>query len=90
MRAADPRRVNYRCDNAAAQRSPQIVRRLVLHKTLQCEALGKSYSRVVVRSTLPDGRSLSSAAIASGAAVRWDRSYRQYRMGEAGSENGAA
>jgi endonuclease YncB( thermonuclease family) len=81
-RAADPRRATYRCDDAAANRSQQIVERLVLRKTLQCDATGKSYSRVVARCTLPDGRSLSSAAIASGAAVRWDRYWRQYRMGE--------
>jgi endonuclease YncB( thermonuclease family) len=81
-RAADPRRINYRCDNAAANRSQQIVKRLALRKTLRCETTGKSYSRVVARCTLPDGRSLSCAVIASGAAVRWDRYWRQYRMGE--------
>jgi endonuclease YncB( thermonuclease family) len=81
-RAADPRRVNYRCNNAAAQRSQQIVERLVLRKTLRCEATGKSYSRVVARCTLPDGRSLACASIALGAAVKWDRYWRQYQMGE--------
>jgi len=81
-RAADPRRVNYRCDSAAAKRSQQIVERLVLRKTLRCEATGKSYSRMVARCTLPDGRSLSCAAIAAGAAVRWDRYWRQYGMGK--------
>lgn len=81
-RAEDPRRVNYRCDDAAAKRSQQIVERLVLRKTLQCEATGKSYARIVARCTLPDGRSLSCAAIAAGAAVRWDRYWRQYKMGE--------
>jgi endonuclease YncB( thermonuclease family) len=81
-RAADPRRVNYRCNNAAAKRSQQIVERLVLRQTLSCEAAGKSYTRVVARCTLPDGRSLSCATIASGAAARWDRYWRQYRMGD--------
>jgi len=70
-RVADPRRVNYRCDNAAAQRSQQIVEHLVLRSVLRCEAIGKSYARVVARCTLPDGRSLSCAVIASGAATRW-------------------
>ncbi len=55
-RAADSRRMNYRCDNAAAKRSQQIVERLVLSRTLRCEATGKSYSRVVARCMLPDGR----------------------------------
>ena len=69
-RATNPRRVNYCCDNAAAKRSQQIVKRLVLRKTLRCEPTGKSYSRVVARCTLPDGRSLSCAVVAAGAAVR--------------------
>lgn len=81
-RASDPRRVNYRCDDAAAERSRRIVERLVLRQTLQCEAIGKSYARVVARCTLPDGGSLSCAVLASGAAVRWDRYWRQYRMGK--------
>ncbi|RXD04907.1 hypothetical protein EQZ23_07145 [Sphingomonas sp. UV9] len=81
-RAEDPRRVNYRCDNAAAKRSHQIVERLVLRKTLRCEAIGRSYSRIVARCTLPDGRSLSCATIAAGAAVRWERYWRQYRMND--------
>ena len=81
-RAADSRRKTYRCDNAAAEQSRQIVERMALRQTLRCEATGKSYSRVVARCTLPDGRSLSCAAIAAGAAVRWDHYWRQYRMGD--------
>jgi endonuclease YncB( thermonuclease family) len=75
-------RANYTCDNAAAERSQRIVERLVLHRSLTCQPMGKSYKRVVARCTLPDGRSLSCATIAAGAAVRWDRYWRQYRMGE--------
>ena len=81
-RAADSRRANYLCDDAAAKRSQRIVERLVLRKTLKCDSTGKSYGRVVARCALPDGRSLSCAVIASEAAVRWDRYWRQYRMGE--------
>ncbi|MES3091399.1 hypothetical protein O6027_07310 [Sphingomonas aerolata] len=80
-RAADSRRANYLCDDAAAKRSRQVVERLVLRKTLECESTGESYGRVVARCALPDGRSLSCAVIASGAAVRWDRYWRQYRLG---------
>lgn len=58
----------------------------MVRKTLDCEATGKSYSRVVARCRLPDGRSLSCAAIASCAAVHWDRYWRQYRMGEFGDQ----
>lgn len=76
------RRTNYTCDNAAANRSQQIVERLVLRQTLTCQPVGMSYARVVAQCTLPDGRLLSCAVIAVGAAVRWDRYWRQYRMGE--------
>lgn len=55
-RAADPRRNNYRCDDAAAKRSQQIVEGLVPHTTLRCEPAGESYSRIVARCILPDGR----------------------------------
>lgn len=76
------RRAAYTCDDAAAVRSRRIVSRLTLGRRLACQPVGKSYSRIVARCTLPDGRSLSCAAIAAGAAVRWDRYWRQYRMGE--------
>ena len=58
------------------------VARLVLGKRLICLPMGKSYQRLVARCTLPDGRSLSCATLAAGAAVRWDWYWRRYRMGE--------
>ena len=76
------RRAAYTCDDRAAARSQRIVSSLVMSKRLTCQPMGKSYSRIVARCTLPDGRSLSCAAIAAGAAVRWERFWRQYRMGE--------
>lgn len=72
----------YTCDDQAAARSQRIVSRLTLGKRIVCQPQGMSYSRIVARCTLPDGRSLSCAAIAAGAAVRWDRFWRQYGMGE--------
>ena len=81
-RRPDVRRANYTCDDRAAARSQRIVSSLVLGKRLTCQPTGKSYSRIVARCPLPDGRSLSCAAIAAGAAVRWDRYWRQYGMGE--------
>lgn len=74
--------LDYQCDDAAARRSKQIVERLVLRKRLTCQPVDRSYKRVVARCTLPDGRSLSCAAIAAGAARRWDSYWRRYRMGE--------
>jgi len=76
------RRAAYTCDDRAAARSQAIVSKLVLNRRINCQPVGRSYSRVVARCTLPDGRSLSCAAIAVGAAVRWDRYWREYGMGD--------
>ncbi|MGY2733880.1 thermonuclease family protein [Sphingomonas sp. UYP23] len=76
------RRAEYTCSNFAAERSRAIVERLTLRRTMTCQPMGKSYSRVVARCTLPDGRSLSCAILAAGAAVRWDTYWRRYHMGE--------
>ena len=65
-RRPDARRANYTCDNAAADRSRQIVQRVTLRQTMTCQSVGASYSREVARCTLPDGRSLSCAVIATG------------------------
>jgi endonuclease YncB( thermonuclease family) len=76
------RRRSYVCDNRAAERSRLIMERLTLGKRLTCQPVGTSYKRVAARCTLPDGRSLSCAAVAAGAAARWDRYWRRYGMGE--------
>ena len=52
-----------------------------LGKRLMCQPVDRSYRRVVARCTLPDGRSVSCALIAAGAAVRWDRYWVRYGMG---------
>lgn len=71
----------YVCDDRAARRSRLLVARLTLGKRLVCQPVDRSYGRVVARCTLPDGRSLSCAAIAAGAAVRWNRYWLRYGMG---------
>ncbi|WP_260598237.1 thermonuclease family protein [Sphingomonas endolithica] len=71
----------YVCSDKQAKRSRAIMKRLVVRKTLTCQPVDKSYARIVARCTLPDGRSLSCAAIAAGAATRWDSYWRRYRMG---------
>ena len=75
------RRAGYVCEDAAARRAQTITARLTLHQRLICRPVDRSYSRVVARCTLPDGRSLSCAVIAAGAAVRWDRYWVRYGMG---------
>ena len=80
-RRPDARRGNYICNDRAAERARRIMSGLTLGKRLSCQPTGKSYSRIVARCTLPDGRSLSCAAIAAGAAVKWASYWRRYRMG---------
>lgn len=75
-------RAEYVCDDAAAEHARDIVSRMVLNRTLQCEPYGMSYARVVARCTLPDGRDLSCAVIAAGAGARWDRYWQRYRLPE--------
>ena len=73
-------RAQYTCDDQKARVSQQIVDRLTLNRTLSCQPVDRSYSRVVARCTLPDGRSLSCAIIAAGAATRWESYWRRYGM----------
>ncbi len=76
------KRANYVCSNTKARASQRIVERLTLGRTMSCLPVDKSYSRVVARCTLPDGRSLTCATLAAGAAVRWDQYWRKYRLSE--------
>lgn len=81
----DANEMNGTCHNRCAAMSARQARdyaaSLVMGTTLRCEAVDRSYNRVVARCTLEDGRSLSCALIAHGAAVRWDRWWRKYHMG---------
>jgi endonuclease YncB( thermonuclease family) len=79
-RAAERRR-SYVCDDRAAALSQRIMSGLVFGKRLVCRPVDVSYRRTVARCTLPDGRSLSCAALAAGAAIRWDRYWTRYGMG---------
>lgn len=74
-------RANYVCDDRAAAASQRVAQRLTLHRRLTCQPVDRSYKRVVARCTLPDGRSLSCAMLAVGAATRWDTYWRRYGMG---------
>lgn len=74
-------RSGYVCDDGAARRSRAVTKRLALHQRLACQPVDRSYGRVVARCRLPDGRSLSCALIAAGAADRLERYWRRYRMG---------
>ena len=69
------------CPTMRHQQANPIAERLTLGKRLMCQPVDTSYRRVVARCTLPDGRSLSCALIAAGAAVRWDRYWVRYGMG---------
>ena len=82
----DANELNGSCHAACAPLSGQqaraFVNRIIYRQRLSCQPVDRSYKRVVARCTLPDGRSLSCATIATGAAVRWDRYWRRYGMGE--------
>ena len=39
---------------------------------MRCQAVGRSYERVVARCRLADGQDLSSAMLRTGTVVRWD------------------
>lgn len=58
----------------------RVMSRLVDGKTLHCEAVGRSFKRLVAVCTLPDGRDLRCALVASGAAVDWPGYVRRYRL----------
>lgn len=75
-------RSNALCPVMRHEQAKPIAERLVLRKTLTCQPVGTSYRRTVARCTLPDGRSLSCALIAAGAAVKWPSYWRRYGMGE--------
>lgn len=75
-------RSNAPCPLMRHEQAKPITERLVLRKTLTCQRVGTSYRRVVARCQLPDGRSLSCALIASGAAVKWPSYWRRYEMGK--------
>ncbi|HEX8412341.1 MAG TPA: hypothetical protein VF637_00440 [Sphingomicrobium sp.] len=77
-----------RCPTMPARQAKATLQRLVYRKRLVCQPVGKSWSRIVARCVLSGNGlkthklDLSCAAIASGAAVRWDRFWARYRMGE--------
>jgi endonuclease YncB( thermonuclease family) len=75
------RRAEYVCSDAAARASQRKVSALVLRRRLTCQALEPSYNRIVARCRLPDGRDLSCAVLAAGAATRWDRYWQRYHLG---------
>ena len=77
-------RPSYVCDDRLAAASQRIAARLVMGKTLACQPVGRSHARVVARCRLPDGRDLSCALVAAGAADVWPVYWRRYRMRRCG------
>ncbi len=68
------------CPIMPPARAKAIVTRMVLHKRLTCAPMGKSWNRTVGACRFADGRSVSCAIAATGAAA-WEPSYaRRYRM----------
>ncbi|MBX9859023.1 MAG: thermonuclease family protein [Sphingomonas sp.] len=69
-----------RCAPLSGPAARAVATRLVLRRTLRCEALGRSYARVVARCSL-EGRDIGCAFVAAGAAVEWPRYRRQLGLG---------
>lgn len=74
------RKTNYVCDDLEAEASRVIVERLVLGRTMTCLPVDRSYKRIVARCTLPNGSSLTCATIEAGAARKWDKYWRRYKL----------
>ena len=62
-----------------AQARP-IVEDMALGRVLTCRPLGMSYRRVVADCRLPNGRNMSCAIVAAGAAAWWESYARRYRL----------
>lgn len=69
-----------RCAAMPGPEARRIVSRLVLHRTLSCEPVGRSYGRIVARCSFSDGRDLRCAVLRAGAAVDWARYVVRYGL----------
>ncbi|MBX9816224.1 MAG: hypothetical protein K2X76_16110 [Sphingomonas sp.] len=69
-----------RCAPLSGPEARAVATRLVLRRTLHCEALGRSYNRVVASCTL-DQRDIGCAFVAAGAAIEWPHYRRKFRLG---------
>lgn len=70
-----------RCPAMLHTEAKSIVERITYRRELACDPVGHSYNRIVADCRLPRDGWLSCAIIAGGAAVRWDRYWREYRLG---------
>ena len=70
-----------RCPTMLHSQAKPIVERIAYQRRLMCDPVVRSYDRIVADCRLPEGGWLSCTIIASGAAVRWERYWRQYRLG---------
>lgn len=68
------------CPPLPHARAKPIAERLVLHKTLTCQPVGRSFKRVVAVCRLPDGRDTRCALNASGATVDWPAYVARYNL----------
>lgn len=75
------RKPGYVCDDRLAEASRQIAERLVLHKTLTCQQVGRSWKRAVAVCKLRDGSDIRCALNAFGATVDWPAYVTRYRLG---------
>ena len=70
-----------RCPAMPGPEARRVVERLTLRRTLSCEPVGRSYSRIVARCSFADGRDLRCAIVRAGAAVDWPAFVQRYGLG---------
>lgn len=81
-------RQHGRCDDARIRQLQVRRSGLVLNSRLACEAVEVRDRTESAKCRLPDGRDLACAWIAAGAATRWERDWRRYRLGQCPSYTG--
>jgi endonuclease YncB( thermonuclease family) len=72
------------CPPLPHARAKPIAERLVLHKTLTCQPVGRSFKRVVASCRLPDGQDTRCQLTSSGATVDWPAYVTRYGLKRCG------
>jgi endonuclease YncB( thermonuclease family) len=71
------------CPAMPAREAKATLERMILGKTLRCQALGTSYKRIVASCTI-NGIDIRCRLIASGAVADWERYRRAYGLRRCG------
>jgi endonuclease YncB( thermonuclease family) len=67
------------CPDAPPEAATAAIQALALGKPLQCRQVGSTYGRRAAFCSLPGGKDLSCAMVASGTVAKWDRHWGGHR-----------